>query len=39
MITKSVCWDQIYQLDYVTRRAPFVAGELRRQGKLLEDEL
>ena len=32
-------WDGQIQLDYVTRRAPFVAGELRRQGKLLEGDI
>ena len=26
------------RLDYLTRHAPFVAGELRRQGRLREDD-
>ena len=29
-------WDRQIRLDYLTSHAPFVAGELRRQGRLLE---
>ncbi len=32
-------WDRQFQFDYLRRRAPFVAGELRRQGRLLEEDI
>ena len=31
-------WDKYIPLDYLTRHAPFVAGELKRQGRLRQDD-